>query len=301
MAEKYEKIAGNFMVIFSVALWGITGVIAQYLYDISSISAGAVVMIKLLLTGSVLLLYCFGKYKKETFQVWCSKKDAARMILLALIGMTCSQYAYFSAINASDAPTATVLLYTYPVLVISVMAIKNRCRPSWRDGLCIACAVLGTFMIATHGKISELAISGEALFWGLIAAACNCYFSIYSTELTDKYGSVIVNAWGMLIGFVVVSVVDYREMTAFHFSFQVILCLGVIVILGTMVSFVLYLRGIQIVGAVRASVLGAVEPLSALFVAVLFLNQKIVLADIAGMSGIIISVLFPALCRKKEG
>ena len=64
MAEKYEKIAGNFMVIFSVALWGITGVIAQYLYDISSISAGAVVMIKLLLTGSVLLLYCFGKYNK---------------------------------------------------------------------------------------------------------------------------------------------------------------------------------------------------------------------------------------------
>lgn len=287
------------MVIISAALWGITGVIAQYLYDTSGISVGAVVIIKLMITGSLLLLYCFYKYKKLTFQVWSNKKDAIRMLLLALLGITGTQYAYFLAIETSDAPTATVLLYTYPVLVIIVMAVKNRCRPSWKDGLCIMCAVVGTLVIATHGKIAELAISGEALFWGLAASACNCYFSVFSAELTEKYGSVTVNGWGMFIGCVVVSMVDYGEMTSFHFSMEVVLCLGAIVILGTMVSFVLYLRGIQIIGAVRASVLGAVEPLSALIVAVSFLNQKIVMADIAGMFVIILSVLFPVIYREK--
>lgn len=296
---KNEKIVGNIMVIISAALWGITGVVAQYLYETNSISVDAVVIIKLLITGSVLLLYCLYRYKKLTIQVWSNKKDAIRMILLALLGITGTQYAYFSAIAASDAPTATVLLYTYPVLVIIVMAIKNRHRPSWIDKMCIICAVLGTFVIATHGRATELVISGKALFWGLVASACNCYFSIYSMELTKKYGSVIVNGWGMMIGGIVVSMVKYPEVISFHFSMEVMICLGAIVVLGTMVSFVLYLSGIQIIGAVRASVLGAVEPLSALLVAVLFLNQKIVLADIAGVLGIIVSVLLPVICRKK--
>lgn len=297
--KKQENITGNFMVVISVVLWGTTGVIAQHLYDISNISVGAVIIIKLLITGSVLLLYSFYKYKKLTFQIWSNKKDVIRMLLLTMLGTTGAQYSYFSAIVASDAPTATVLLYTYPVLVIIVMSIKNRRCPSWKDGFCIMCAVLGTFIIATHGKITELAISGEALFWGLASAAANCYFAIYSTRLTEKYGSVIVNGWGMLIGGIVVSMVDYSEMSSFQFSMEVVLCLGVIVIFGTMISFVLYLKGIQIIGAVRASVLGALEPLSALFIAVLFLNQKIVLTDVAGMLCIIVSVLFPVMCRKK--
>lgn len=297
--KKQENFIGNFMVIVSVVLWGTTGVVAQHLYDISNISVGTVIIIKLLVTGSVLLLYSFYKYKKRTFQIWSNKKDVIRMFLLTMMGTTGAQYAYFSAVMASDAPTATVLLYTYPVLVIVVTAIKKRCRPSWKDGFCIMCAVFGTFIIATHGKITELAISGEALFWGLLAAAANCYLAIYSTDLTEKYGSVIVNGWGMLIGGIVVLMADYNEISPFHISAEVILCLGVIVILGTMVSFVLYLRGIQSIGAVRASVLGALEPFSALMIAVLFLHQKVLLVDIAGMLCIIVSVLFPVICRKK--
>lgn len=298
--KKQESISGNLMVIISVVLWGTTGVMTQHLYDICDISVGTFIMIKLLLTGIILLGYCFCKDQKQIFQVWSNKKDSIGMILITILGITGTQYSFFSAIHASDAPTATVLLYTYPVLVMIVTIIKNKSKPHLIEEICIFCAVIGTVMIATHGKITELAISFEALFWGLASSVGNCYFSVYSTELTHKYGSVLVNGWGMLIGGLFVFVADFKAMSWFHISFEVVLYLGVIIILGTMISFVLYLKGIQIIGAVRASVLGALEPFSALLVAVCFLNQHVVLADVAGMIGIIVSVLLPVIhCKKK--
>ena len=100
------------------------------------------------------------------------------MLLFSLIGMLFMQYGYFLAIGHSNAATATVLQYLAPVMIVIYVSIRYHKMPSFFEFAAVLCALLGTFLLATHGNVKSLSISPLALFWG--TAFCRCSGFLHS-------------------------------------------------------------------------------------------------------------------------
>ena len=66
--------------------------------------------------------------------------------------------------------------------------------------MAIAFAVLGTFILVTHGDMGRLNISSTALFFGIASAFALAIYTIQPVKLLNKYNSAVIIGWGMLIG-----------------------------------------------------------------------------------------------------
>ena len=64
----------------------------------------------------------------------------------------------------------------------------------------IGLSLFGTFVIGTHGDIHSFHITGEALFWGLLAAVSSMIYTIIPGGLILKYDIYQVLGFGMFFG-----------------------------------------------------------------------------------------------------
>lgn len=167
---KNATLKGFLFAIIAASLWGISGTFGQFLFQQRSINVEWLITVRMLISGFLLLLYAASKKEHNIFEVWHNKKDLGRLLLFSITGMLMVQYTYFAAIKHSNAATATVLQYAGPVLIAIYLAFKNKKIPRVIDFIAISFAVLGTFLLVTHGKVDSLNISTTALFLGLASA-----------------------------------------------------------------------------------------------------------------------------------
>ena len=147
-------------------LWGASGIAGQYLLINEQIAPEWLTFCRLLLAG-VLLLSLLALQGKKIFEIWKDKEDRISILVFSVFGMMATQYGYFASIAESNAPTATVLEYINPILIIFWNCFREKRLPDRLEIGCTVFAVAGTFLVATGGDFGALAISPKALFWGL--------------------------------------------------------------------------------------------------------------------------------------
>ena len=76
-----------------------------------------------------------------------------------------------------------------------------------------------------------------------------------------------------------------------HLDFRGILAVAAMVLIGTMMSFLLFLQGVHDIGPVRASMISSVEPVSATLFSVLWLGTVMTTMDLVGMACILVMVI----------
>jgi drug/metabolite transporter (DMT)-like permease len=156
--------------------------------------------------------------------------------------------------------------------------------------LAIGFAVAGTVLLVTHGDLSALAISVEALVWGLLSALTLAFYSIQPVPLLRRYDSSVVVGWGMFIGGIALSFVRPPWAVSGSWDLAAFVSAAFIVLLGSLVAFYAYLSAVAKIGANTASLLACAEPLSAMVVAVIWLNVPLTWADWAGTAMILATI-----------
>jgi len=296
--KKDERLKGAFLTLSGGILWGFSGTCGQFLMQTKGLISDWLVPIRLLSAGLLLLLICFSQEGKKIFQVW--KKDAFRILVFGLLGMSMCQYTYFTAIGASNAGTATVLQYTGPVLILVYLSLRSRRMPRPVELAAIALAVLGTFLLATHGRPGSMVLSGEALFWGLLSAVALAVYTVQPVPLLNLYGSAAVTGWGMLAGGVMLCFLFRPWSIPVHVDRQVILGMAAIVLLGTVIAFTAYLEGVRCVGPKKGSLYASIEPVSATVFSVIWMKVSFGWIDLAGFACIISTIFLLAMDKAKE-
>ena len=152
----------------------------------------------------LLLLTIFTK-KKETFCIWKHPAEAVRLVIFAIGGLMFSQFAYLTAISYSNSGTATVFQNTGIILVMILSCIFARRLPRGGEVAAAILTLIGVVLLATHGRLDGLVISGDAPHLGRPggAGADNVYAA--SGDLLRKWGTPLVNGFAMLIGGVVMA------------------------------------------------------------------------------------------------
>lgn len=295
------KFSGLLMALSSAIFWGISGTCAQFLFEKKSIDPSWLVTWRMILAGIILVVFSLTQEKRNTFLIWKKPSSAIQLLLFGLLGMVAVQYTYFYSISLSNAATATILQYIGPVFVLAYFAFKNRKWPILAEFGALFLALAGTFLLVTHGSLTELVISEEALIWGILSALALAFYTIQPVGLLRLFSPSAVTGWGMLIGGVSFSILTQPWYVSGVWDWQTVAAMGYIVMFGTVLAFYFFLRSVTLIGATTASLLCSVEPLAAALTAVIWLGVSFVGMDWLGTFFILQTVVLLTLSKEKSG
>ncbi len=270
-------------------LWGSSGIAGQYLLVDQMISPEWLTFCRLLSAGILLLLLVAAK-GESIWAIWKEKHDRLLLFIFGALGMLGTQYGYFASIKYSNAPTATVLEYLMPILIIFWNCISEKRWPKKIEICCTAFAFVGTVLIATKGDFTALAISSLALFWGLAAAVACALYTVEPVPIIKKYGAPLVVGWGMVIAGIVMAPVTGFTLFTGAINGAVLAAFSYVVVFGTICSFVLYLGSTKFITPSDASIIAALEPLSSIIFAFFIFDLTFGVMELIGMALIILAV-----------
>ena len=281
---------GAFLALLPGVLWGLSGVFGQYLFQQRGISAEWLVTTRLLISGSLMLIISFAGSREKTLAIFKDKTDTRRLVIFAIFGLMAVQLTYFVAIAKSNAPTATILQYVFPVMIVLYTALRSHKLPNAKEVVAVILAMVGIFLLVTHGNPGTLNITVEALIWGLTSAVAMAFYTMYPGNLQKRWGSPVVVGWGMLFGGIALNF--YHPFWAFTGDIDLmgLLMIAFIILFATFGAFYIYLVSVTMIGATYASLFACIEPLASAFFSVVGLTLVFNSMDWIGAALIMITM-----------
>ncbi|HFI0336656.1 TPA: DMT family transporter [Streptococcus suis] len=289
-----EKRLGILITLIAGIAWGLSGVSGQYLMS-RGVSVDMITSLRLLVSGFFLVGLAYATAKEQLLAVLKDKNALLGIFIFAMLGLVLNQTAYLQAIYHTNAGTATVLQYLCPILVLAYTCLKDRQVPTGTEIVSILLAIVGTFLIATHGQLNELSITPIGLFWGIFSAFTYALYIILPGKLIRLYGSMVVIGLGMLMGGIVVTLGVQTWKQSLPLDIGTAFGLLGIVGVGTIFAYTAFLKGVSLVGPVNGSLLASIEPIASVFFAVWLVNEQFYSIDFVGMLLILLAVLLISL------
>ncbi|VKK18325.1 membrane protein [Streptococcus pneumoniae] len=283
-----NSLKGTLLTVVAGIAWGLSGTSGQYLMA-HGISALVLTNLRLLIAGGILMLLAYATAKDKILVFLKDRKSLLSLLIFALIGLFLNQFAYLSAIQETNAGTATVLQYVCPVGILIYSCIKDRVAPTLGEIVSIIFAIGGTFLIATHGQLDQLSMTPAGLFWGLFSALTYALYIILPIALIKKWGSSLVIAGLVALPFTGILQADIPT------SLDFLLAFAGIILIGTVFAYTAFLKGASLIGPVKSSLLASIEPISAVFFAFLIMNEQFYPIDFIGMAMILFAVTLISL------
>jgi DME family drug/metabolite transporter len=222
------------------------------------------------------------------------RRPGAAIFVLFGLSLAAANYFYYSAIATLPVAIAVVIQYTAPALVVLWLAGVDRRAPSPRVIVALGSALIGVALLAelpgvvTGGEVS-LAPRGVAQ-----AAASAVAFAVYILT-GERVGRAVGPRGALLRGFGVASVL-WIAVQASNGKPETLTdssLLPGVVLLGftaTIIPFMLFIWGLERIGASRAGIVSTLEPLSAAFFAAVFLDQRLDGLQLAGAALVVAAV-----------
>ncbi|EDO7083539.1 EamA family transporter, partial [Campylobacter coli] len=122
------------------------------------------------------------------------------------------------------------------------------------------------------------------------------FYSLGARKIIAKYGIFFVMGWSSLIAsFILFGILEFKEgLVHYDFALNLYLAQAGIIFIGTIGAFCLYLKGVEYIGALRASMIACIEPVAAAFMSFLFLGTRYSFLDLFAFALIILSVILNA-------
>ena len=294
--DRYEKkhrrlrINGMFYAALSSASFGFSplfslGLLAAGLSNFDTLSY------RWLIAGIVLMIYA--ACKKKTLRL-LSFDEAWKVILLSALRATTSLTLLIGYANISSGISYTIN-FMYPVIVALCMMIFFREKRTWVDFVAIIGSFFGVYLLASGDSII---VEGGNTRLGLICSLISAfsfaaYYIVMKQVKADKIEVVKFTTWIMMLCafyFIACAVIFEGKLTFVPDGrcWLNILGLG---LWSTMVSNITGVKAIRRIGPTLTSILGALQPLTAVILGVLFLGEHLYLRSVVGISCIVIAVL----------
>ena len=124
-----KAVKGTLFTVIAGIAWGLSGTSGQYLMA-HGISALVLTNIRLIIAGLLLVLLSYIKSKEQFLAFLKDQSSLFSLLLFSLFGLFLNQLAYLSAIQETNAGTATVLQYVCPVGILAYTCIKDKVAPT---------------------------------------------------------------------------------------------------------------------------------------------------------------------------
>lgn len=288
MANK--KRLWTFLAALACVFWGISGLFAKGLFQISSeITPIWVSQVRMIVSGVILLIFA-QVTGKQPLKTVTNKKDAITVFSYGLLGLLPVQYCYFVVVQQANASIATVLQFIGPFFVMIYMVSFEHQVLRILDVVAAVVAFTGVFFLATHGKFNQLSLSPSVLFWGLLSAIGVATNTLIPRRLLDHTSSLVVTGWGLLSSGIALLIV-HPVWPHLPGNINILWLMAGVIIIGTLIPFQWMMGSLRYIQPSTASLLDAFEPVSATIGSVLIFGLVMQPIDWLGSVMIILAVL----------
>ncbi len=298
MKSKNRKILGIIYTLLGGLAWGFSACFGQYLFEHVEIQTDWLITIRLLVAGGLFTAISVCSRGKKTFEIFKNKHDTFMLVMFGLLGMMMCQYTFYATIKMANAGTAAVMQSLGTVFILLIVCMRNKKLPRLKQVVAIVLAIFGVFLLNTNGDFSTITLSSAVLVCGLCSAMGVGFYSMLSEGIIKKYGLYSVAGLGMIIGGLALLPFSRPWEDAVPFSVPLIIGMFGVIILGTAIAFGFYLKGVSIVGSLMGSLLGAMEPVSAVVLSALILKSSFSTAELIAFVLIIGNVFW--LCLQER-
>ena len=287
-----NRTKGYILAAISAATYGMNPLFALPLYA-DGMAVDSVLFFRYLFAlPMVALLLCS---RGQRFKV--QKKEILPMIMVGIF-FVLSSITLFRSYHYMDSGIASTILFIYPVMVALIMALFFKEKIKLGTWLCIAMATAGIGLLYKAPSGATLSVVGVLLVLGSALAYTLYIITVNKTVLKDV-PSVKITFYVILTGLVVfaAAVVFQGELhtpTKWYLWGDLL----AFALLPTVISMLCATKAIVYVGSTATAILGALEPLTAVFVGVTLFGESLTARSVAGLLLIVISVT--AVVTKKQ-
>ena len=253
------------------------------------------------LTAAVVLVI-YAACKKKTLKL-NSFDEVWRVVLLSALRSITSITLLIGYANIASGVASTIN-FMYPVIVALCMMIIFREDRAWINVIAIFLSILGVYLMANgDGVIVEGGNTVLGLTCSLISAITfAAYYIVMKKTKSDKIEVVKFTTWIMLLSAIyfisAALIIDGRITIVTDFkSWMNILGLG---LWATMVSNFTGVKAIRRIGPTLTSILGALQPLTAVVLGVVFLDEHLGISTVSGIVLILAAVTMIVLHQRKK-
>ena len=217
------------------------------------------------------------------------RKEVLPLIIMGLL-VALSSLALFQSYNYMDVGIASTLLFVYPILVALIMWIAFKEKLTLPTVLCILLALGGIGLLYKSGDGSTLNLTGIILV--MISALSYAIYIVGVNQSTLKnLATLSLTFYVVLFGLVLFLVrVDFGQSLRVAKTWYLWGNLIALAIFPTAISFLCTTQAIQYIGSTPTAILGALEPLTAVFFGVVVFGESLTLRLSCGMLMIILAV-----------
>lgn len=213
-------------------------------------------------------------------------------LLMVGVFFVLSSITLFRSYHYMDSGIASTILFVYPVMVALVMAVFFREKISLQTWLCIALALGGVGLLYKAPDGATLSLAGTLYVLGSALAYTLYIVAINKTILKDV-PSVKVTFYVILLGFFIFAAMAFcgdglQTPTKWYLWLDIF----AFALLPTVISMYCATKAIVYIGSTSTAILGALEPLAAVFFGITIFGETLGDRDIAGLVLIIVSVTF---------
>lgn len=230
--------------------------------------------------------------KKESFRIhW---KDVPLLIVMALFYTASSMFLLYGY-EVMGAGVATTLHFTYPIFTTLLMLVLFREQASWVTWLAILLAVGGVARLSLQG--TELMLDPWGVFIVLLSAVG------YASYIVSVNKSRLKNMHSRKLAFYVFlfTALTFTAKNSVQGSFQPLpdfSSVGLILLLAiapTVISNITLLLAVRHIGGTLTSILGALEPVTAVMIGACVFNESFTAMEAMGIALILMAVILVIL------
>lgn len=237
-----------------------------------------------------LFMFCFALIKDYKFLGSIKPKTILILIGAGSISSLTTIF-YNLCLQYISASLAIILLFQFTWIGILLDYIFNKVKPSRLRIIALLIILLGTYF-ALNISYQALAVNPLGIIFGLASAFSYSFFIYFSGNLSTNIPIIYKNSI-MLSGSLIISLVFFPPIFLFTPSVIPIsfyLYSSYLAVLGMVLPFYFFSKGVPIIGTTSATLIGALELPTVLIGATLILGEKIVLHQIIGICLIILGI-----------
>lgn len=295
-----DSVKGALLTMFGGMCWGVSGCVGQYLFTRQGMDSTWLVPIRLFLAGVILCIYYGVRNWRQLVNPWRSWRNARDLVIYGLAGVSFCQFTYFLTIQLSSAGMGTILQDLSPVIILLVVCIQQHRGPRLFEICSILLALIGVFLLTTHGSLTDLAISPAALLSGIASACCVVIYTMWPKKLQQQYPTPMLQGWAFLMGGTMFALI-FRPWTVNYVPTAMgVFGIFTVVVLGNVLAFSLYMSGVPLIGPQRSSLYSFAEPVTAAIISTLVLGSPFTVWDAMGFGCIFLMLVLLSLPAKAK-
>lgn len=280
------KVKGYILGSIAAATYGMNPLFALPLYK-EGMDPDSVLFFRYLF--AIPLLGIMLKVRGRSFAL--KRREIVPLIILGWL-VALSSLTLFQSYNYMEAGIASTILFVYPILVALIMAVVFKEKITLQTILCIFLALSGIGLLYKGGDSATLSLTGVALVMASALSYAIYIVGVNRPRLKDV-ATLKVTFYVLLFGLSLFLVrIDFGQSLQIVDKWYLWGNLIALAVFPTAISFLCTTQAIQYIGSTPTAILGALEPVTAVFFGVAVFGEALTPRLSIGMVLIILAVTF---------